>query len=135
MDLEDLTKSELLAIAKMFGSDQVVNNMNKQTIISELKNDGVTYEAYRDILDQSEDKDDLMFDPTPVEEHSNEAPDEKKYLIKMTRPNHTYQIRGYQFTKQHPFALVTEEDANYLIEELTGFRTASPRELSEYYND
>jgi hypothetical protein len=54
-------------------------------------------------------------------------------LIKMTRPNFSYEIRGYKFTKQHPYVLVEEDDADYLIETDGGFRLASPKELRDFY--
>jgi hypothetical protein len=51
----------------------------------------------------------------------------------MIRANNTYQIRGYTFKQSHPFALVKEKDADYLIEVDGGFRMASPKEAREFY--
>jgi hypothetical protein len=54
-------------------------------------------------------------------------------LVKMTRRNWSYQTRGYYFTRDHPFQLVAEDDADYLVEEDGGFQIASPKEAREYY--
>ena len=52
----------------------------------------------------------------------------------MTRRNHSYEVRGYKFTRQHPFVPVTEEDAEWLVEKGGGFRPATNREIKEFYN-
>jgi hypothetical protein len=56
-----------------------------------------------------------------------------KTLIRMDRENPTFQIRGYKFTQQSPFALVTEEDAEYLVDLNEGFYYATPKEAAEFY--
>jgi len=52
----------------------------------------------------------------------------------MTRANGTFVIRGYKFTKDHPFLPVREEDAVYLTENIEGFKIANPREAEEFYS-
>jgi hypothetical protein len=52
----------------------------------------------------------------------------------MSRQNPTYEIRGYRFTRQHPFVPVTEDDANWILENVEGFSIASPREAKEFYS-
>lgn len=56
-----------------------------------------------------------------------------KTLIKMDRQNPSFQIRGYKFTQENPFALVTEEDAEFLVDLNDGFYYATPREAAEFY--
>jgi hypothetical protein len=58
---------------------------------------------------------------------------EDRYLIKMVRPNVRFDTRGYTFTKEHPYALVSANDADYILEKEEGFQMASPAELREYY--
>jgi hypothetical protein len=136
--LNTLNKEELLAVARMFGSDQVNKDMTKAKMVSELESDGVTYEDYQKILldTQKQEADDELSDVVdPSTESSVEAPeeDDRNSLLRMTRPNFSYQVRGYQFSKQHPFALVSETDVDYLVDVVRGFRPATPRELSQFY--
>jgi hypothetical protein len=56
-----------------------------------------------------------------------------KYLLKMTRENLVYQTRGYEFTQDHPYALVNATDAQWILENEEGFRQAFPAELTEFY--
>jgi hypothetical protein len=56
-----------------------------------------------------------------------------KTLVKMVRENPTFQIRGYKFSQSHPYALVTQEDAEYLVENIEGFYYATPKEAAEFY--
>lgn len=58
---------------------------------------------------------------------------EDEYLIKMVRDNPLYQVRGYTFTADHPYALVKADDAMYILEKEDGFRQAYPQELQEFY--
>lgn len=57
-----------------------------------------------------------------------------KYLIKMTRDNVLYEVRGYRFTQEHPYALVDSADAEYILGKEDGFRQAFPSELEEFYS-
>lgn len=56
-----------------------------------------------------------------------------KVLVKMNRENPRFDIRGYRFTYDHPYALVTEDDAEYLVTQQDGFSYATPREAAEFY--
>lgn len=82
--------------------------------------------------------------PEPVEEEEGSpvvhvaqpavmgAPNDQ-YLIKMVRENPLYQTRGYEFTQEHPYALVRAVDAEWILENEDGFRQALPSELAEFY--
>jgi hypothetical protein len=61
------------------------------------------------------------------------APEGQPWLIKMTRENERFDVRGYSFTKRHPYALVKPEDVPYILEQEDGFRQAYPTELAEFY--
>lgn len=62
-----------------------------------------------------------------------DATEEEQYLIKMTRENPLYETRGYRFTQEHPYALVSAADAQFILEREDGFRQAFPNELQEFY--
>jgi len=68
-----------------------------------------------------------------VEEEPGQE-EENLVLVRMTRSNYTYEVRGYKFTREHPFGLVTEEDADYLVEVEGGFQMATPSEARSFYN-
>lgn len=55
------------------------------------------------------------------------------YLIKMTRENPLFEVRGHKFTRSHPYALVNAADADYILTNEEGFRQATPSELREFY--
>jgi hypothetical protein len=58
----------------------------------------------------------------------------EKYLMKMVRDNPRIDFPGrVSFTQEHPYQLVDEEMADYLLTKETGFRQATPGELREFY--
>lgn len=137
-NFRELTVAELQDVADAFGVD-FESGSNKNSKISELAENGVTIEMWNEITAAAEpdeenapeedDDDDVRPEPPRVEK-----PEDDKVLVKMTRFNNTYHIRGYQFSRQHPFALVTEDDADYLCRVDGGFQMATPREAREFYN-
>jgi len=61
---------------------------------------------------------------------------DRTIVIKMTRDNFSYNIvtptKEYSFTKKHPFAVVSPDEADWILEE-EGFQIASPKEAREFY--
>lgn len=55
-----------------------------------------------------------------------------KLLVKMERKNPLYEIMGYRFTQDNPYALVSPQAAEAILRE-DGFRQAFPSELQEFY--
>jgi hypothetical protein len=136
MSFNELKVAELRAAADMFAVD-LDGKKTKPAIIKELDENGVTYDMYLKMIEPDAEE-------SPVESTSEQdqepesAPEEPKeeqnmVLVKMTRRNWSYQTRGYYFTRDHPFQLVAEDDADYLVEEDGGFQIASPKEAREYY--
>lgn len=133
---EELNVVELRALAEQFAVD-LDGKTRKADIIAEIKQMGVTWDMYAALLSVVEDEEVFEDEPVVVEEAvvvTEPAPVvEESQVLRMTRANPLYQIRGYEFTSDHPYALVKESDADYLIEVIGGFRLASPRELKEFY--
>lgn len=136
---EDLTLPELKVVAQQFAVD-LEGKTKKADIIAEITAMGVDWKMYEATLEPVEEEEEELFvDPLTVLEEADEEPapveeePEDSIVVKMIRKNFSYQIRGYVFTRQHPYALVSEEDADYLVEVNGGFRIASPREIREYY--
>jgi ribosomal protein S1 len=123
----ELTREELFTAAEYFGADYKKTD-SKKTLVESLESFGVTIEEYN-----------KFFNPEQEEEFESPAQQVKvidpatAVLIRMDRRNPTYELRGYTFTQQHPFALTTEEDANWILENERGFRIASPKEAKEFY--
>jgi hypothetical protein len=137
MSFEDLKKDELLEAAEIFGTD-VRPTSTKADIIAALLEDGIDYDTYEKFKakDEDESEDSAEDEEKPAQKPAKAKKEEKEnvVLLRMTRLNGTFEIRGYRFTREHPYALVSERDADYLIEEIGGFRIASPREAKEFYN-
>lgn len=55
-------------------------------------------------------------------------------LVKMDRQNSYYEVRGKVFTREHPFVLLSEDEAQAIFDTEWGFRVATPREAAEYYS-
>lgn len=141
-DLNDYTKEELLAYAEQFGTE-VRATISKKDLVTRLEEDGISVEfiaGYAVAEEEEPTPEELGLHPAAPGELAQTAKptvveeDDDPVLVKMTRRNGTYEVRGYRFTAEHPFALVKEDDADYLIETVTGFRMASPKEAREFYS-
>jgi len=71
--------------------------------------------------------------PVQVQVQQPIAQNDQPYLIRMTRDNLVFETRGYRFTKDHPYALVSAKDAQFILSKEDGFRQAFPAELDEFY--
>src|ERR1035437_1471745 len=142
MTFETLSKPELLQAADQFGVDVDlgVNGKGGDTrpqIIAKLAVDGVTWDLYKrdfpDVEDQpdAEEEEDV---PVPVKAKAKVVPTGPLVLLKMTRANPTYEVRGYRFTRENPFLPVTEEAADWILENIEGFSIASPAAAREFYS-
>ena len=133
MSFEKMKVDELRAIADDFAVD-VDPKDNKGVVISKLVENGVTWDYYQKQLGEAEENPAPIVAPTPQFDEPAESEEEQKILLRMTRENGTFEIRGARFTKNNPYAIVRERDADYIIENYEGFRIASPREVKEFYS-
>ena len=126
MSFETMKKEDLLKVAEEYGVD-VKPTDTKAVIIGALAEDGVNWSD----VSQS-DPVVAELDRDIKEEKQSTGP---KQLIRMLRKNHSYEIRGVKFSVEHPFALVPEDDAEFITEnDPTGFRYATPKEAASFYN-
>jgi hypothetical protein len=133
MSFEALKVSELKKIAEDFAVD-TESLKNKAEIIAALSEEGVTYGVYEKTIKKIEDEAEMdaievlpKFDP-------NKDQEKDTVLVRMTRANFRYDIMGYTFTKDHPFVVMKENDAQKIFDVEEGFRLATPREAQEFYN-
>ncbi|AVD99226.1 hypothetical protein SEA_BILLNYE_24 [Streptomyces phage BillNye] len=131
MSFETLKKEDLLKIAEEFGSD-VKPSDTKAVIIATLNEDGVTWEQAAQLDKQVAEKDAELREEKKAADAEAKAQEEQA-LIRMMRENGTFQVRGYTFTKAHPIGVVAASDAEWIVDNVEGFRYATPREAQEFY--
>lgn len=129
-----LKKDELLRLADEYAVD-VEEGWTKQEIVNEFAANGVNWEDYQRFVAIAEkQKEEEIADALEDDEDqdSNELTGER-ILLRMTRKNPTYELRGAKWTRERPFAFVSEEDAEWILENDEGFRPATPKEVREFY--
>jgi|SRR6476469_9217777 len=145
MSFKQLNKDVLEQVAEEFAVEWSNQDPTKNEMIKDLEDEGVTWDMYKQAFPDPEDQDE-----TPSTSEADEASGDSadvlaatknfsqssgnKVLVRMTRGNGTFQVRGYSFTKAHPFLPVSADDAEYLVNDLGGFKIATPREADEYYS-
>ncbi|AXH68744.1 hypothetical protein SEA_SPARKLEGODDESS_29 [Streptomyces phage SparkleGoddess] len=132
MSFNTLKKEDLLKIAEDYGVD-VKPSDNKAVIVAALSEDGVLWEDVAK-MDQTVAEQDAIIKEEEAVTVAEEKAKLPKALLKMIRANGTYEIRGYTFKREHPFALVAEDDAEFIVEnDPEGFRYATPKEAQAFY--
>jgi hypothetical protein len=132
MSFDTLKVKDLKQIAEDFAVD-TDGLKNKADIIAALAEEGVTWSVYnntkKSIEDAAEDAPEILpkFDP-------NQKLDKDTVLVRMTRNNFRYDIKGFTFTREHPFVAMSPDTAQQIFDQEEGFRLASPKEVQEYYN-
>ncbi|AXH66560.1 hypothetical protein SEA_SPILLED_54 [Streptomyces phage Spilled] len=131
MSYNKMKVDELRELADAYAVD-VEPSDNKSVIINKLIESGVTFDYHQAQVKAAEGAEKIQ--PAPVFDEPAEDDGTSKILLRMTRANGTFEVRGARFTQTNPYALVAERDADYIIESYEGFRIASPREVKEFYS-
>lgn len=136
MSLNNLKKDQLKAVAEGFGLDVAENAKVDELKAAIAEADYITFDEALPILKDAglwEEDDEEKAQATKAEA-IKEQEAKRDTLVRMWRKNKTYEILGYRFTQDNPYALVTPEVAEYLTEsDPQGFRYATPKEAIEYY--
>ena len=104
MSFETLKVSELKKIAEDFAVE-VDGLKSKTEIIAALSEEGVTWQVYKQTLNNIEENlEDVSEEKLPKFDPNKEQA-EDTVLVKMTRANFRYDIMGHTFTREHPFSL------------------------------
>lgn len=114
MTLSRLGKDEIVNYIKDHPDLQIDPDQTKASLIEELMVLGVTSEQI-------------------TTREADEEQDER-VLVKMIRPNWTYEVRGYKFTKRHPILVVDKDTADFLLSDRKSFVPATPQEVKELYS-
>jgi hypothetical protein len=132
MSFETLKVAELRQLADDYAVDYDAKD-NKAVLIAKLNENGVTWEYHKAQAGIVEE----VVESAPVENTSFDSPvesyEEQDVLLRMTRANSTFQVRGATFTQTNPYAVVKESDADFIMDTYEGFRIASPKEVREFY--
>jgi hypothetical protein len=127
MSFNTMKTADLKKVADHFAVD-LEDAKTKSAILSALEEEGITYEMYDKFLNAETVKPDILDKPKKRESSPNDV------LVRMDRENAHYEVNGYTFTREHPFAVMHPDDAEFIFETQEGFRMATPREVQEYYN-
>lgn len=131
MDFEKLKKDELINVAKFFGVD-IPDGATKKVIAEALVSAEVTKEDDENFFIDAEEAE--VAEVKNIEDEDvTPAPVEDEVLVKYERKNPTFEVWGRTFKRDHPFASVPAETAEYLVTNVEGFRLALPSEIIEYY--
>lgn len=135
MSFNELKVGELRELADAYAVD-VSKTDNKEVVIRKMTESGVTWEYHVAQLAAAEAPgvEKVPTTPKPVFDEPVTGEDNAPILLRMTRANGTFQVRGVTFTQANPYAIVNERDADFIVENFEGFRIASPKEVREFYS-
>jgi hypothetical protein len=129
----------LTQVADHFGVDlDSVEKTNageykRPQLVKAITGAGVTWEMYKAAFPDPEDLPEVRTEESaPVEK--SPVREEPTVLLRMQRSNGLFEVRGYKFTKEHPFVPAKQSDAEYIIANFEGFRVALPSEAEDFYS-
>jgi hypothetical protein len=128
MSLQKMKVAELREVAEEFGVD-LDGVTKKADIIAALAEEGVSEEVYANFIGAEHEE--LPTAPAVPAAKKIEGPE---VVVKMERGNGTFEVLGYRFTREHPYVVMSAEDAQEIFDRERGFRQATPREAQEYYS-
>ena len=131
MSFTELKIADLKEVAETFGVD-AKSLKSKQEIVAVLEEEGISYDMYVK-LQKIEKVDIEIPESEKKKREGKKAKPDNSMLVKMERMNHSFQTMGYTFSQQHPFVVMSEEDAQRIFDTQDGFRLATPREAQEFY--
>lgn len=140
MAFNDLENEELLAVAGFFAVELPENlpktKAAQHKVLVEVLTEGddaVSWDDYENVYLPQKPKtaEELEAEAAAREEARESAT--RETLVKM-QGRSSFTFGGIRITRDHPFALVSEDEAEYLVNKYEGFSYASPKEAAEYYN-
>lgn len=138
MAFKQLNKDVLLQVAEDFAVELPYavddDKLTKNVIIKAIEDDGIDWKMYKEAFPDPEDQPEAEKKSEEKSDAAAEFKPASKVLVKMNRANGTFEVRGYRFTKAHPYLPVDAADADYLVTQMEGFAIATPREVEEYYS-
>lgn len=137
MSFDKLRADELRDVVTQFvGETEAKDAKNKNELLALLTDEGITFSMYQSLAKSDKADPEDVLPPaaqTQNPEKVNVNDLDHQVVLKMERENGTFQAYGVTFTKAHPYAVVSEDQANQICTTFQGFRPALPMELQEYY--
>ena len=134
MSFNDMKLAELKNIAEGWGVD-VPQRINKANLIELLNEEGLTYDQYKAYVDAKEESEGEKKEAKSEERvKSVTLSNQSHILVRMDRFNMSYQVMGYTFSRENPYAVVPESIAQEIFDNHEGFRPATPREVQDFYS-
>lgn len=123
---------ELRQVAETFAVDHD-SAKNKADLIALLAEEGVSFDTYQS-FSQAEKAEPELDDRKVKGSAQATAPQNGQVLVKMERMNPSYDVMGFTFTRENPFIVMSEKDAQDIFDTQEGFRLATPKEVQEFYS-
>jgi hypothetical protein len=137
MSFNTLKKAQLVAVANGFGLDVAENAKVDELKAAIAEADYIEWDEAVALLKTEnlwDEEDEEKEETAKAEKQAEIDARPKDTLLKMYRANRSYEIRGYRFTQDNPYALVTAEDAEAITDaDPDGFRYATPKEAIDFY--
>lgn len=133
MSFTRLKQEDLYRIATEEFGVEVDQSAKKDVIIAAMVENGVTWDMAKK-FDKTVAAEDVVVQAEKEVLAEELKANEPKALLRMMRENASFEVRGYKFTKAHPIGIVSESDAEYITENIDGFRYATPKEAQEFYS-
>lgn len=128
-----MREPELRAVVREYGIEDE-DLKTHADLVAALAEEGIQYDDYKQLVEagKAEDEDEVKeVVQTPKKSATSKS---NEVLVKMERQNFHFEIFGHTFTKEHPYVLMSSEDAQEIFDHEEGFRIAQPREAQEYYS-
>lgn len=131
MSFNSLKKDVLLQIAEDIGVDATEDD-TKTEIIAKFAEEDFTWDDYKEAYPDPMDLPDKPEEPSETADKFSTG--QEPVLVKMNRGNQYFEVRGYKFSRRHPFLPVDKADADYILNNVFGFAVATPQEVEEFYS-
>jgi len=132
MSFNNMKLDELRKVAETFAVDHE-SAKNKADLIALLAEEGVSYDMYSNFNNAEKAEADLEPRKTTGSKPVTELKG-GQVLVKMERMNPRYDVNEFTFTKENPFIVMSEKDAQEIFDTQEGFRLATPKEVQEFYS-
>ena len=132
MSFNNLKLEELRKVAETFAVDHE-SAKNKADLIALLAEEGVSYEMYNGFINAEKGEAEVEEKKTAGSKPVTELKG-GQVLLKMERMNPRYDVNTFTFTRENPFIVMSEKDAQEIFDTQEGFRLATPKEVQEFYS-
>lgn len=123
----ELSRQQLNEAAERFGIP-IDNRQSATTLAARLIEAGITIDQIKsadEVLGVTESS--SAVDKFTVDDEGS------RVVVRMDRPNMSYSIMGHKFTRDHPYVVMDEGEAQLICDLDDGFRIAHPTEAAKFY--